>query len=206
MSILRRIISSTTVRVLALLSIGLTAHADEHDRNEHGRKMVFAHYMVTNQDYQGDTDPHQEAKIAAYEKEIQQAQSAGIDGFALNCRRMAQPDLLHPVLCADLRSGEQPASYDAGNPPVANKYGPVADVIYITANLTQPATLKVDTGGESKLIGLPAGSTDTDTPFLPGNPPTFELKRNGLVACRGPEPIPSRPRRPTTTTSTQPGT
>jgi glucan endo-1,3-alpha-glucosidase len=84
MSILRRIISSTTVRVLALLSIGLTAHADEHDRNEHGRKMVFAHYMVTNQDYQGDTDPHQEAKIAAYEKEIQQAQSAGIDGFALN--------------------------------------------------------------------------------------------------------------------------
>jgi hypothetical protein len=36
MSILRRIISSTTVRVLALLSIGLTAHADEH-----GRKMVF---------------------------------------------------------------------------------------------------------------------------------------------------------------------
>jgi hypothetical protein len=57
MSILRRIISSTTVRVLALLSIGLTAHADEHDGNEHGRKMVFAHYMVTNQDYQGDTDP-----------------------------------------------------------------------------------------------------------------------------------------------------
>jgi hypothetical protein len=86
---------------------------------------------------------------------------------------MAQPDLLHPVLCADLRSGEQPASYDVGNPPVANKYGPVADVIYITANLTQPATLKVDTGGESKLVSLPAGGTDTETPFLRGiHPPS----------------------------------
>jgi glucan endo-1,3-alpha-glucosidase len=48
------------------------------------QKMVFAHYMVTNQDYQGNTDPTQELKIAAYEREIQQAQAAGIDGFALN--------------------------------------------------------------------------------------------------------------------------
>ena len=31
------------------------------------QKRVFAHYMVTNQDYQGDTDPTGEAKIAAYE-------------------------------------------------------------------------------------------------------------------------------------------
>ena len=48
------------------------------------QRMVFAHYMVTNQDYQGNSDPTQEAKIAAYEREIQQAQAAGIDGFALN--------------------------------------------------------------------------------------------------------------------------
>ena len=48
------------------------------------QRMVFAHYMVTNQDYQGNTDPTQEAKIVAYEREIQQAQAAGIDGFALN--------------------------------------------------------------------------------------------------------------------------
>ncbi len=48
------------------------------------QRMVFAHYMVTNQDYQGDTDPTQELKIAAYEREIQQAQAIGIDGFALN--------------------------------------------------------------------------------------------------------------------------
>ncbi|MGD0964567.1 MAG: glycoside hydrolase family 71 protein [Candidatus Acidiferrales bacterium] len=48
------------------------------------QRLVFAHYLVTNQDYQGDTDPTQEAKIAAYQREIQQAQSAGIDGFALD--------------------------------------------------------------------------------------------------------------------------
>ena len=50
----------------------------------HAQRLVFAHYMVTNQDYQGNTDPTQEAKVAAYEREIQQAQAAGIDGFALN--------------------------------------------------------------------------------------------------------------------------
>jgi hypothetical protein len=70
-------------------------------------------------------------------------------------------------------------------------------VIYISANLTQPATLKVDTGGESRLISLPAGSTDTETPFLPGNPPTFELQRNGLVVCRGPGLIRSKATTPT---------
>ncbi len=46
--------------------------------------MVFAHYMLTNQDYQADNDPTQEAKIAAYEREIEQARRLGIDGFALN--------------------------------------------------------------------------------------------------------------------------
>ncbi len=48
------------------------------------RRMVFAHYMVTNQDYQGNTDPTGEVKVRAYMKEIQQAQAIGIDGFALN--------------------------------------------------------------------------------------------------------------------------
>lgn len=48
------------------------------------QRLVFAHYMVTNQDYQADTDPTQELKIASYEREIRQAQAAGIDGFALN--------------------------------------------------------------------------------------------------------------------------
>src|ERR1700761_6731076 len=48
------------------------------------QRMVFAHYMLTNQDYQADDDPTQEKKIAAYEREIKQAQALGIDGFALN--------------------------------------------------------------------------------------------------------------------------
>ena len=46
--------------------------------------MVFAHYMVTNQDYVADDGHNQEAKIAAYQREMQQAQALGIDGFALN--------------------------------------------------------------------------------------------------------------------------
>jgi glucan endo-1,3-alpha-glucosidase len=73
----RRAVPFSVLASLAVLlsCIGTPAHA---------QKMVFAHYMVTNQDYQGDTDPTGEAKIAAYEREIQQAQAVGIDGFALN--------------------------------------------------------------------------------------------------------------------------
>lgn len=48
------------------------------------QRLVFAHYMLTYQDYQADTDPTQEAKIASYEREIEQARALGIDGFALN--------------------------------------------------------------------------------------------------------------------------
>jgi glucan endo-1,3-alpha-glucosidase len=48
------------------------------------QRLVFAHYMLTNQDYQGDSDPTQELKIASYEREILEAQAIGIDGFALN--------------------------------------------------------------------------------------------------------------------------
>src|SRR5580698_3812778 len=48
------------------------------------QRLVFAHYMLTNQDYQGDSDPTQELKIASYEREIREAQAIGIDGFALN--------------------------------------------------------------------------------------------------------------------------
>lgn len=61
--------------VLSILFAGASAGA---------QRLVFAHYMLTNQDYQADTDPMQEAKIAAYQREIREAQSLGIDGFALN--------------------------------------------------------------------------------------------------------------------------
>src|SRR3569833_2627330 len=45
-------------------------------------KLVFAHYMVTNQDYGANVNND---KVQGYMREIQQAQAAGIDGFILNC-------------------------------------------------------------------------------------------------------------------------
>jgi glucan endo-1,3-alpha-glucosidase len=47
------------------------------------QRLVFAHYMLANQDYAADT-PTGEPNIASYQREIRQAQSIGIDGFALN--------------------------------------------------------------------------------------------------------------------------
>ncbi len=45
--------------------------------------MVFAHYMLANQDY-GANDPTGEHDIISYEREIRQTQAVGINGFALN--------------------------------------------------------------------------------------------------------------------------
>jgi glucan endo-1,3-alpha-glucosidase len=47
------------------------------------QRLVFAHYMLANQDTTADT-PTGDSNIAAYQREIQQAQSIGVDGFALN--------------------------------------------------------------------------------------------------------------------------
>ncbi len=63
---------------LLLITIGLRSAAAQ----EQSKRMVFAHYLVTNQDYQDNSTA--EAKVRAYMKEIQQAQEIGIDGFALN--------------------------------------------------------------------------------------------------------------------------
>ncbi len=79
----------------------------------------------------------------------------------------------------------QPTGFDAGTPPVANKFGPVLDQIYITSNLTAPATLRVTTGGLVSYISLPAGSHDTQTAFVPGAAPDFELDRKGKVVATG---------------------
>lgn len=94
-----------------------------------------------------------------------------------------QPALTNDALYYAYRT--QSMNFDAGTPPIANKYGPVADVIYITANLTAPATLKVTSGGLSTLIPLPAGSTDVQAPFQAGNTPAFELDRNGATVVSG---------------------
>jgi glucan endo-1,3-alpha-glucosidase len=47
------------------------------------QRIVFAHYMLANQDYEAD-DPSGERNIASYQREIRQAQAMGVDGFALN--------------------------------------------------------------------------------------------------------------------------
>jgi hypothetical protein len=75
----RRSLPATFCRYLLILSILIAGAATLN-----AQRLVFAHYMLTYQDYQADNDPTQEAKIASYEREIRQAQSLGIDGFALN--------------------------------------------------------------------------------------------------------------------------
>lgn len=79
----------------------------------------------------------------------------------------------------------EPMSYNAGIPSVGNKYGPVADVVYVTCNLAAPAVLKVTSGSVVNTVNVPAGSTDVSVPFVAGTTPAFELDRNGSVVCSG---------------------
>jgi glucan endo-1,3-alpha-glucosidase len=72
-------------------------------------------------------------------------------------------------------------------------YGPVADVVYVTANLTSPAVLHVTCGDHSTSIPLPSGSTDVQVPVAAGPAPHFELTRgqSRLAQADGDEPISS---------------
>ena len=77
------------------------------------------------------------------------------------------------------------------NPPL-KRYGPVANVIYVTANLTAPAILRISFGAGSKSLPLPAGSTDVQFPISATGPaPSFELMRaNSLLThAQGDDPI-----------------
>jgi glucan endo-1,3-alpha-glucosidase len=56
-------------------------------------------------------------------------------------------------------------------------YGPVADVVYVTANLTSPAVLHVSFGDRTTSIPLPSGSTDVQVSAAAGPAPHFELTR-----------------------------
>jgi glucan endo-1,3-alpha-glucosidase len=68
------------IRFAFLLSLLCAFATPLHAQTE---RRVFAHYMLANRDYAPD-DPAGERDIAAYQREIRQAQSIGIDGFALN--------------------------------------------------------------------------------------------------------------------------
>jgi len=70
---------------------------------------------------------------------------------------------------------------DAGTPPVAHKFGPVADDVYITAILTAPADLQVATGGRTIVLHLPSGSTDARTPLPAGERLSLTLMRHGSI-------------------------
>jgi len=90
----------------------------------------------------------------------------------------------------------QPLKVAAPVPPVANLYGPAADRIYITANLTAAATLVVRSGDKVTTKELAAGSHDVEAPFLPGKAPEFEVLRDGkrIAAGVGPSPIDPDPK------------
>jgi glucan endo-1,3-alpha-glucosidase len=90
----------------------------------------------------------------------------------------------------------QPKDADAGSPPVAHKFGPCADLLYIAASLTAPAELSVTTGGQTKTLRLPAGSTDIQTAVFAGDSPSFSLTRNGRVLSTGKasDPIQATPK------------
>jgi len=62
--------------------------------------------------------------------------------------------------------------------PLIKLYGPVAEALYITSNLTAPADLSVTNGATTMTIKLPAGSNDLQLPLIPGPPPHFTLTRN----------------------------
>lgn len=94
-----------------------------------------------------------------------------------------EPAITHDTVAYFYRTQLKDA--DAGSPPVAHKFGPVADLLYITANLTAPAELRVRTGGQIRILRLQAGSTDVQTPILAGDPPFFELIRNGRTISSG---------------------
>lgn len=77
-------------------------------------------------------------------------------------------------------------------------YGPVADAVYITANLTSPAVLHVSCGDHRTSIPLPSGSTKLEVPVAAGPTPHFELTRgkSRLAQADGDDPIVSAARYP----------
>lgn len=59
----------------------------------------------------------------------------------------------------------------------SSNVGPVADSVYVTANLTAPATLTVTQGATVATLSMPAGSSDASTPLVVGTTPSFKLDR-----------------------------
>lgn len=93
-----------------------------------------------------------------------------------------QPTISHDAIYWFYRT--QPAAVNASTPPAQKKYGPVADVIYITVNLVAPAVLRVESAGHIRDLQVKAGSNDVTARFAAGDPPTFTLMRSGTRVLR----------------------
>ena len=101
----------------------------------------------------------------------------------------AQPSILRDTIFWAYRT-QLIAPQQQFNPPI-KLYGPVANVIYVTANLSAPAVLHVTLRDSSRSIALPAGSTDVQLPIAAGPAPAFELTRgtSHLTRAKGDDPI-----------------
>ncbi len=94
-----------------------------------------------------------------------------------------QPPITREALTFFYRT--QAASAAAPTPPVDHRYGPVADVIYVTTQLTAPAVLHVTSGSRHTTLSLPKGLSDMTAPFEVGSTPEFVLERNGVPILSG---------------------
>jgi hypothetical protein len=63
-------------------------------------------------------------------------------------------------------------------PALGTLNGPIADEIYVTANLAQLGTLSVTSGALTTSFNFSAGSTNVRAPFMDGNPPVFTFTPN----------------------------
>jgi hypothetical protein len=100
-----------------------------------------------------------------------------------------QPDLVNDSVYWAYRTQMTAAS--DGDTGAIKLFGPLANVLYITANLTAPAMLHVSFGEKSASLTLPAGSTDVEVPMTAGYAPRFELTRGSsrLAIASGDDPI-----------------
>jgi hypothetical protein len=94
-----------------------------------------------------------------------------------------QPTLHNDAVYWAYRTVLSPESSPAHQPPI-KLYGPVADALYLTANLTAPAELRITLGDTTQTITLPAGSTDVQLPLTPGPAPHFTLTRNHALLAQ----------------------
>jgi hypothetical protein len=92
----------------------------------------------------------------------------------------------------------QPLTTSVSRSPSLQIHGPAADKVYVAANLTAPATLRVSFGAEVKSIALQAGSSEVELPFIAGFIPHFELQRGGrtIASADGDDMISAHPQYP----------